>query len=140
MLKVMDVMTKDPVCCTPATGLQEVAQMMVEADCGEIPVLDSEDSRKPIGVITDRDIVCRAVAPGKNIQVMTAGECMSTPCMTVSEDSTLAECVAVLETSMVRRAPVVDDQGRCCGIIAQADIARVEKNTAGELVQRLSAA
>ena len=138
MLKAKDIMTADPAYCTPETSLQEVAQKMLEADCGELPVMDSENSRTPIGVITDRDIVCRAVAQGKDIRVMTAGDCMSTPCVTVKADSSVESCVELLEASLIRRAPVVDDYGECCGMIAQADIARFEKQRAAELVRELS--
>lgn len=138
MLTARDIMTADPVCCTPETSLQEVAQMMTDTDCGALPVTDSADSRTPIGVITDRDIVSRAVAQGKDLRVMTASDCMSTPCVTVDIDSTLDECVETLEGSLIRRVPVIDEEGECCGIIAQADIARFEKQQAGELVQRIS--
>lgn len=138
MLTAREIMTPDPICCTPETSLQEVAQMMVDTDCGALPVTDSPDSRTPIGVITDRDIVSRAVSQGKDLRVMTASDCMSTPCVTVDIGSTLDQCVETLEGSLIRRVPVVDDDGECCGIIAQADIARFEKREAGELVQRIS--
>src|SRR5262245_31005264 len=59
-----DIMTKDPACCTPKTSLDEVARMMVKNNCGEIPVIDAND--RVVGVITDRDIVCRVVAEGRN--------------------------------------------------------------------------
>ncbi len=59
-----DVMTPDPTCCTPTTTLDQVAKLMAQNDCGEIPVVDTADQL--IGVITDRDIVCRVVAEGKN--------------------------------------------------------------------------
>ena len=58
-----DVMTPDPACCTPNTTLDEVAKLMAQNDCGEIPVVDPGD--QIIGVVTDRDIVCRVVAEGK---------------------------------------------------------------------------
>lgn len=138
MLTARDIMTADPVCCNPETTLPEVAQMMLEADCGALPVTDSQHSRTPIGIITDRDIVSRAVAQGKDLRVMSASDCMSTPCVTVDVDSSLEECVEALEGSLVRRVPVIDEEGECCGIIAQADIARVEKQQAGELVQQIS--
>src|SRR4051812_28504090 len=107
MLMARDVMTEDPICCTPETSLQEVAQMMVDADCGALPVTDSPESRTPIGMITDRDIVSRAVAQSKDLRVMTVSDCMSTPCVTVDVDSTLEECIDVLEGSSIRRVPVV---------------------------------
>ena len=138
MLTAKDIMTANPVVCTPETSLQDVATMMWENDCGELPVMDSPNSRTPIGVITDRDIVCRGVAQGKDVRVMTAGDCMSTPCVTVDADSPLEACIELLEASLIRRVPVVDDNGECCGIIAQADIARYEKERAAELVHELS--
>ena len=65
-MQVKEVMTADPACCTPETGLQEVAQLMIDHDCGEVPVVGNQQSRIPVGVITDRDIVCRAIAKGLN--------------------------------------------------------------------------
>ena len=62
--RAREVMTPDPACCTPTTTLDLVAKMMIQTDCGEIPVLDVND--RVIGVVTDRDIVCRVVAEGKN--------------------------------------------------------------------------
>jgi CBS domain-containing protein len=59
-----DIMTPDPACCSPNTTLDDVARMMVQNDCGEIPIVDTND--RIIGVITDRDIVCRVVAQRKN--------------------------------------------------------------------------
>src|ERR1051326_203978 len=77
-----DVMTEDPACCSPETTLEQVAKMMLDNDCGEIPILDRGD--RPIGVVTDRDIVCRVVAEGKNPMGYTVDTCMTTPVRTVS--------------------------------------------------------
>src|SRR5437763_12975037 len=68
-----DVMTPDPACCTPNTTLDEVAKLMAQNDCGEIPVVDVGDT--VVGVVTDRDIVCRVVAEGKNPIAYTAETC-----------------------------------------------------------------
>lgn len=70
-------MTPNPACCTPNTTLDQVAKMMIQHDCGEIPVVDVND--RPIGVVTDRDIVCRVVAEGKNPMAHTVDQCMSHP-------------------------------------------------------------
>jgi CBS domain-containing protein len=86
-----DVMTADPACCTPQTTLDQVAKMMVQNNCGEIPVIDVND--QPIGVVTDRDIVCRVVAEGKNPMADTAETCMSQPLVTVRADDTLTDVV-----------------------------------------------
>jgi CBS domain-containing protein len=120
-----DVMTPDPACCTAHTTLDEVAKLMIQNDCGEIPVIDS--SERPIGVVTDRDIVCRVVAEGKNPIAHTAESCMSQPVVTVRADALLDEVVSTMEKHQIRRVPVVDGDGCCAGIIAQADVARTSR-------------
>lgn len=132
-----DIMTPNPVCCSPTTTLDEVAQMMLHNDCGEIPIIDTNDC--VIGVITDRDIVCRAVAQGKNPIGYTVESCMSTPVVTVQEDDSLDDIVSTMERYQIRRVPVVSDGGICAGIIAQADVARVApKREVAELVREVS--
>ena len=116
-----DVMTPDPACCKSTMTLDQVAKMMVQNDCGEIPVVDSAD--QPIGVITDRDIVCRVVAEGKNPTAYTAEQFMSQPVITVTTDAPLEEVMSTMEKHQIRRVPVVDERGCCTGIIAQADVA-----------------
>src|SRR5207253_1851546 len=71
-----DIMTGNPACCTPDTNLENVAWLMLRNNCGAIPVVDSQDSKKPLGIITDRDITCRCVAQGKNPLELTAEDCM----------------------------------------------------------------
>jgi CBS domain-containing protein len=105
--KARDVMTPDPACCTPGMSVDEVAQLMIQNDCGEIPVIDTDD--RLIGVVTDRDIVCRVVAEGKNPVGHTVETCMSQPVVTVSEDTSLDEVIATMERHQIRRVPVVAD-------------------------------
>ena len=136
-MQVKEIMTENPVCCAPDTSLQEVARMMVDHDCGEIPVVD--ENRKPVGVVTDRDITCRAVAEGKNPLEMTARDCMTTPCVTVTEETSVEDCCKTMEANMIRRVPVVDESGACCGIVAQADIAeKAPERDAAEVVNQVS--
>jgi CBS domain-containing protein len=138
-MQVKEVMSTDPACCTPETGLREVAQMMVNNDCGEIPVVENMETKMPIGVITDRDIVCRTVARGLDPLDLTAADGMSKPCVTVTPDMSLEECSQIMEENQIRRVPVVDAAGSCCGIVALADIARrAKKSVAGEVVKELS--
>ena len=138
-MQVKEIMTADPACCTAKTTLQEVAQMMIDHDCGEIPVVENTDSNMPIGVITDRDIVCRTVARGLNPLDLTAGDCMTTPCVTVTPDMSVEECCRILEDNRIRRVPVVDAGGCCCGIVSVADIAlHAKKNTTAEVVKEVS--
>ena len=132
-----DVMTPDPACCTPETRLDDVARMMVQNDCGEIPVIDRSD--RPIGVVTDRDIVCRVVAEGRNPMAYMASTCMSQPVITVDADMPVDEEVRTMEKHQIRRVPVVDERGCCTGIIAQADLAWEEPPAeVAELVREVS--
>ena len=132
-----DVMTPDPVCCSPGTTLDEVAKLMARNDCGEIPVIDTSD--QIVGVVTDRDIVCRVVAEGKNPGAYTAETCMSGPVVTVRTDASLDEVVATMEKHQIRRVPVVDERDSCVGIIAQADVSWAHvPSEVGELVREVS--
>ncbi len=136
-MRVSEIMTRDPACASQDTSLREVARLMVEHDCGEIPVLDAQ--RRPIGVITDRDIVCRVVAKGMDASELEVADCMTVPCVTVRADDKIGDCCDVLERHQIRRAPVVDASGACVGIVSQADVARyASKRHAAELVRAVS--
>jgi CBS domain-containing protein len=138
-MQVKEVMTADPACCISESALQEVAQMMVDHDCGEIPVVENKETKIPIGVITDRDIVCRTVARGLNPLDLTVADCMSQPCVTVTPDMPVEECSRIMEENKIRRVPVVDDDGGCCGIVALADIAlHARRSVAAEVVKEVS--
>lgn len=136
---VREVMTPNPACCTPGTGLSQVARMMVDSDCGAIPVVESESSRKLVGVVTDRDIVCRTVAEKKNPLDLTAESCMSTSVVTTTPDASIHQCCQKMEEHQIRRIPVVDQDGACCGVVAQADVAaKAPRDETGEVVQEVS--
>jgi len=136
-MDVKSVMTAAPACCNADTPLRDVAQMMVDNDCGEIPVVDA--SNKPVGVVTDRDIAVRIVAQGRDAATACAADCMSTPVVTVGLDSSLSDCCQTMEKAQVRRVPVVDADGCVCGIVSLADVAmsgRDEKTV--EVVKQVS--
>lgn len=140
-MKVSDVMTESPNCCTPDAGLQEVAQMMVDCDCGCIPVVDGDNSKMPVGMITDRDITCRVVAQGKNPLDLTARDAMTSTVVSVTPETPLDKCLDLMEESQVRRIAVVDGDGKICGIVAQADVARnADQQKTAEVVEQVSRA
>jgi CBS domain-containing protein len=94
--------------------------------------------RFPIGIITDRDIVVRGVAAPQGAQLRVR-DCMTTPAITVTEETDLDDCIEMLERAQIRRMIVVDDRGRCTGIVAQADIAsHTSKRKTGELLRSVS--
>jgi CBS domain-containing protein len=138
-MQVKEVMTTDPACCVLETSLQEVAEMMIDHDCGEIPVVENKQNYLPIGVITDRDIVCRTIAKGINPLDLTVAECISRPCVTVTPEMSIEECSRILEANQIRRVPVVDASGSCCGIVSLADIAlRARQSIVAEVVKEVS--
>src|SRR5687767_3497195 len=137
MASVSTVMTSNPATCNVNTLVRDVAQMMIEHDCGQIPVTD--DQGRLLGVVTDRDIAVRVVARGGD-GTATAGDAMTSPVKTVRADSELKDCVCLMEEAQVRRVPVVDESGKLAGIVALADIALAGKSRAtAEVVKEVSA-
>jgi len=121
------------------TKLADVARLMIEHDCGEIPVVNNHEEKKLVGVITDRDICCRAVAQDLNPAAMNAKDCMTTPAISVFMDLPIESCLDLMEKKQIRRVPVVDHKGRCCGMVSLADIARkTEEWTTGSIVKNIS--
>jgi CBS domain-containing protein len=121
MKTAADIMTPDPACCAPDAPLGAVARLMVQHNCGEVPVVDTDGQL--IGVVTDRDIVCRVLAAGKNPLEHTAQDCMSQPAISVHPNTTLTDVMTTMECHQIRRVPVVDENEHCIGIVAQADLA-----------------
>jgi CBS domain-containing protein len=121
------------------TKLADVARLMIEHDCGEIPVVNNHEEKKLVGVITDRDICCRAVAQDLNPAAMNAKDCMTSPAISVFMDLPIESCLDLMEKKQIRRVPVVDHKGRCCGMVSIADIARkAEEWTTGSIVKNIS--
>lgn len=137
---VKDIMTHQPVCCRTETGLAEVARMMRDYNCGSIPVLDG-NNRTAVGIVTDRDIVCRALSLGRNPLEMAAGQVMSSHVVAVSPEASLRECGELMEAEQVRRLLVIDRAGRFLGIVAQADMARsAPPQESAQMLRRISEA
>jgi CBS domain-containing protein len=133
-------MTKDPACCTPDSTLQEVARMMRENDCGCIPVVNNRSEMKPVGTITDRDITIRTIADNHDPMNMKASDIMTKNIATVTPQMSLEECFDVMEDNEIRRVLVVDEQGKCCGIVAQADVVQSGVNPlrANKVIREIS--
>lgn len=139
IMQVKEIMTRDVAYCSPDTSLQEIARMMREHDCGAIPVFDNDQNRHVIGIVTDRDIVIRAVAQGQNPAQLTARDVMSQPVATIPVDADIDECCRLMEERQVRRVPVVERDGSCVGIVSQADVARsAPEHETAEVVQEIS--
>lgn len=139
MNEVKNYMTADPICCLPSTSLAVVAKLMVQYDCGEIPVVFSIEEPKIVGVITDRDIVCRTIAHQLNPLELTAEDAMTFPAIVVGMDVSIDDCCTIMKEEQIRRLPVVDGQENCCGMISLADLANIsDDDVTAEIVKSLS--
>ena len=134
--KVKDVMTERPRSVTPDTSLDQVAELMESEDVGVIPVVEGD---RLLGVVTDRDIVIRAVARRKDPRGMPAREVASQDLVTVEPETKLDDALRLMARYQVRRLPVVEDGDRLVGVVAQADVAlEAKEKTTGELVEEIS--
>jgi CBS domain-containing protein len=134
--KVREVMTDRPRCVTLETPISEVAQLMESEDVGSLPVLEGDELA---GMITDRDIVVRVIAQGKDPRGMPVREVASRELVTVYADDDLSNALKKMASQQVRRLPVVDDDNRLVGVLAQADVAlEVKEKAVGEMVEEIS--
>lgn len=139
-MQVREIMTANPACATTDTSLREIAQLMVEHDCGCVPIVENMASKKPIGTITDRDITIRAFAGGQNPAELKAGDAMTMGVATITPDASIEKCADVMEDKKIRRVVVVSDDGKVVGMVAQADIAEYGPNPSliGNVVNEIS--
>jgi CBS domain-containing protein len=118
-----DVMTPNPGCVTEHDSVQVAARLMRELHCGCLPVVEDQRHKHIRGIVTDRDIAVRVIAPGKPMDTP-VGEVMSAGVSCCRPDMRVEEVEEIMAQRRVRRVPVVDDRGDCIGIIALADLAR----------------
>jgi CBS domain-containing protein len=117
-MKVKEIMTEAPATCSPDTTLDKIAKLMIERNCGEIPV---SEGPQLVGVITDRDIACRGFTGERNPLDITAREIMTKDVITVSERDDVDVALKLMQDRQVRRLPVVHD-GNIIGIVSVADL------------------
>ena len=133
--KVRDAMTAEPRSAEPSQSLVEAAQVMKREDVGSLPVVEGG---RLLAVLTDRDIVVRAVAKGVDLQATRVGDVASREPVTVGPEEDLDEALRLMARHQVRRLPVVDEQ-RLVGMLAQADVASEAKaSKTGEVVEEIS--
>lgn len=133
-----EVMTPSPTACQPQHTVIEAAELMRREDCGLVPVVSEKG--KLIGVLTDRDIVVKAVAEGRDPRNTAVSEVMSTDVVTCLPHETIEAVMEQMATRQVRRIPIVERDGSLVGIVAQADIATRtgSPEETGQVVQAIS--
>jgi CBS domain-containing protein len=141
MMKARELMTADPTCCAPEDTIQQVAQLMRDHDCGCIPVVENKESKRLVGVVTDRDIAIRCTAEGKGPQTKIK-DVLSRNAKSCGPDDDVDAVERIMSREQVRRVPVVDQRGSCVGMIAQADLAlnhrAASESEVGKVVERIS--
>ena len=135
MTQIRDLMTENPSSCERGTPVAEAAKVMARENVGSVPVVQGD---KLVGVVTDRDLVVRLLAEGRDPQSTTVGEIASSDPVTLAPDDELDKALQLLARHQVRRLPVVEGE-RLVGIVAQADIARhADEVQTGEVVEEIS--
>ena len=137
--QVRDIMTPNPACVSESDSIHEVARIMAREDTGVVPVVDG---KKVVGMITDRDIVVRLVAQGKDPSNARVNEAMTREVRSVKEDSTVSQALDLMSSSQVRRVPVVNERYEIIGIVSMGDIATEtdQDNKVGKTVETISQA
>ena len=139
-MKAQDIMSRNPMCVTPDTSIVDAARLMKDENVGIVPVVESESSKKLVGVLTDRDIAVRAVAEGRDGATTSVGHIMTADVRTSAPTDSVKEVMELMGSEQVRRIPVVDERGALVGIIAQADIVLEAKDNkeAEKTIERIS--
>ena len=137
--QIRDVMTPDPVCVSEGDTIREAARIMAREDTGVVPVVDGN---KIVGMITDRDIVVRLVAEGRDPASAHVNEAMSKNIRTVKENDTVGDVLNVMSSSQVRRVPVVNERNEIVGIVSMKDLADTgnQEGKIGRAVENISLA
>jgi CBS domain-containing protein len=128
MTTCRDVMTPDPVCCLASETVDKAAQVMKNEDVGSVPVVESQESRRLIGIVTDRDLALKVVASGRDSRSTKIQDVMTRNPIACRADDDLQMALDAMAEYQVRRIPVVDKDNVIVGIIAQADVATRTEN------------
>jgi CBS domain-containing protein len=140
MKKCDEVMTKNPVCCLPDDMVVKAAQLMKRENIGPIPVIENEETRKLVGIVTDRDLALKIVAEGRDAKSTKVEAVMTREVVTCRADDDLQIALDAMSEHQLRRIPIVDNDNKIVGIISQADVAtRVDQpEKTAEMVKEIS--
>src|SRR5665648_148299 len=136
------LMTKNPVCCLPTDTVVAVAQLMERENVGSIPVVESEQTRKLVGIVTDRYLALKVLAQGSDAKSVKVESVMTRKLISCQVDDDIQQALDAMSEHQLRRIPVVNIENKILGIIAQADVAtRVNKpEKTAEIVKDISQA
>lgn len=141
-MKIKHVMTKDPACCVPSDTAQRAAKIMRDEKAGIVPVIENEQSRTLVGVVTDRDLCMNIVAEGRDPRTTQVHESMTTTVVSCSPQDAVDKATDLMRENQIRRIAVVDEQRRLVGIVSMADVvgrANVKTTQTHETLKTVSA-
>jgi len=126
-VKIKEVMSPNPACCLPTDRAQQVAKLMCDRDVGAMPVVVDQQSRKLVGMITDRDLCCSLVAKGLDSKSTTIEKFISADPVACRDGENVEKCERAMQEHQIRRVPIADSEDRVIGIVSQADVALHDK-------------
>ncbi len=136
-MKVKEVMHRGVTWVEPNTSVREIAQMMRDGDIGSVPIGEND---RLVGIVTDRDIICRGIADSADCNGLTARDVMSKPIIYCRTDDELEYALRIMEKNNIRRRPVIDENKRLAGMLALGDISEIGgEEMAGEVMRSVSA-
>lgn len=140
MKKSSDVMTKDLVYCLPDESVANVAQLMKKEDIGPVLIVDNEENKTLVGIVTDRDLALKVVGEGRDPKNTRVEDVMTAKVVTSRAGDSVENAMKAMAQYQLRRIPVVDDHNRLVGIISQADVATRlnEPKKTAEVVKEIS--
>ena len=121
-MKVRNIMSRFPNCCTELDSVQKAAQIMKEYGVGAVPVVTDHDTRMLVGIVTDRDLCIRVLAENPPFIAATVSDVMTWKPVTCRADDPLEVCELMMQHQQLRRLPVVDERGALMGMVSQADV------------------
>ena len=133
-MRIADVCKRDVATVTFAATLAEAAKLMRERHVGSVVVIDSRASGRPLGIVTDRDMVVRVIAAGKDPNALGVGDIMSAPLLTAGEGDDVMRTVKAMRIRGVRRVPVVDAEGRLTAIVSLDELLDLAGETLSDIV------
>ena len=139
-MKIQEIMTRDPSSVTADATVREAAQVMKRENVGIVPVVDAQNERRLVGVVTDRDIAIRCIAEGKDGTCRVRDVMSTDDLATCKADDDVDNVMDAMRSEKVRRIPIVDERGSLVGIVSQADVLLKTRDTgrAGETVEQIS--
>jgi CBS-domain-containing membrane protein len=126
-VKIREIMSRDPICCVLSDSAQTVARILCDRQIGALPVVADQQSRKLVGMITDRDLCCSIIAQGLDPRTTPVEKLITLAPITCRDGENIEACERLMQEHQVRRIPIVDAEDRVIGIVSQADLALKDK-------------